>query len=383
MRIPRLGGLLLSAAASVAVVVSAAIPGVAAASQPAAPSYYLSLGDSLAVGVQPDSHGQLHSGPGYADLLFAAQKATQPNLQLVKLGCSGETAQTMLNGGICHYNGSSSQLDAATRFLAAHRGATRLVTLDIGANDVASCVTANNMLDAACAEKAVQQVSKNLPVILSRLRSADPGVGVQWAGMTYYDPFLAAGLLGDQGRQEAAESLKLTDALNGVLAQEYHAAGFALAPVDQRFATHDTRQVNAPGLGTVPRNVATICMLTWACTTPPVGPDIHTNNAGYGTIASAFASVLRAPHRPSSTDPATRVTPATPASGNRAAAALSASSPATSGATAPAASLARTGTNSTQMLAFGTGAGALLALGGTAVYFGRRRRNAGPRKADA
>jgi LPXTG-motif cell wall-anchored protein len=380
MRILRLGGLLLSAAASVAVVMGAAIPGAAAAPQPAAPSYYLSLGDSLAVGVQPDSHGQLHPGPGYTDLLFAAQKATQPNLQLVKLGCNGETTQTMLGGGICHYNGGSSQLDAATRFLAAHRGAVRLVTLDIGANDVDSCVTANNVLDAACAEKAIHQVSMNLSVILSRLRSADPGVGVQWAGMTYYDPFLASWLTGGQGRQEATESLKLADALNGVLAQEYHAAGFALAPVDQRFATHDTRQVNAPGLGTVPRNVAAICMLTWACTTPPVGPDVHANNVGYGTIAGAFASVLRSPYRPSPTDPAT---PAPGNRGNRAAAALSVSSPVASGPTTPAASLASTGTNSTQTLAFGAGAGALLALGGTAVYFGRRRRNTEPRKADA
>jgi hypothetical protein len=42
----------------------------------------------------------------------------------------------------------------------------------------------------------------------------------------------------------------------------------------------------------VPKNVAEVCTLSWACTAPPQGPNIHANAAGYGVIAGAFADVL-------------------------------------------------------------------------------------------
>lgn len=56
----------------------------------AAQSYYVALGDSLAVGYQPIS------GPpytqGYADDLFALYSPHIPGLTLTKLGCVGENA---------------------------------------------------------------------------------------------------------------------------------------------------------------------------------------------------------------------------------------------------------------------------------------------------
>jgi len=65
-------------------------------------SYYLSLGDSLAQGVQPNASGaSVRTQHGYANQLFAALRSSRPGLRLVKLGCSGETTATMMNGGIC------------------------------------------------------------------------------------------------------------------------------------------------------------------------------------------------------------------------------------------------------------------------------------------
>jgi len=79
--------------------------------------YYVSLGDSLSVGIQPDATGANQpSDVGYADQVYGALLPAMPRLQLVKLGCSGETTQTMIEGGICAYE-KGSQLDEAVAFL--------------------------------------------------------------------------------------------------------------------------------------------------------------------------------------------------------------------------------------------------------------------------
>ena len=102
-------------------------------------TYYLALGDSLSQGVQPDAAGgDVETGQGYADQLYAALLPAHPGLRLVKLGCPGETSKTMIDGGICRYPGGS-QLAAAVAFLRAHRGRMFLITIDIGANDPEDC----------------------------------------------------------------------------------------------------------------------------------------------------------------------------------------------------------------------------------------------------
>jgi len=102
-------------------------------------TWYLALGDSLSVGVQPDAAGaSVETGQGYADQLHAALLPAHPGLRLVKLGCPGETSRTMIDGGICRYRGGS-QLAAAVAFLRAHRGRVFLITIDIGANDPEDC----------------------------------------------------------------------------------------------------------------------------------------------------------------------------------------------------------------------------------------------------
>ncbi len=50
-------------------------------------TYYLALGDSLSTGVGATS------GQGYVDDVYATEKSIIPGLQLVNLGCAGDSSQ--------------------------------------------------------------------------------------------------------------------------------------------------------------------------------------------------------------------------------------------------------------------------------------------------
>ena len=278
-------------------VVLATVLATAAASCSASPpahgarppvTYYLSLGDSLARGVQPDAAGASVPTPhGYADQLYAALAPRHPGLRLVKLGCSGETTATMINGGICGYPGGS-QLASAVRFLRAHRGRVWLVTLDIGANDPGSCVTRPSLEKlATCVRDVIPHATANLATILTKLRQADPH-GLIMA-MNYYLPALAQWRDGVAGRAVARITEVAAAGYNALLADAYQRFGIRVADVFSAFRTGDfTGPVTVPGYGRLPRNVASICRWTWECAPPPRGPNQHANQAGYQVIARAF-----------------------------------------------------------------------------------------------
>src|SRR5499427_4365614 len=132
-------------------------------------SYYLALGDSLAVGVQPDTAGtSIETRSGYADQLYATLRRSHQGLRLVKLGCPGETTATMINGGLCTYS-HGSQLAAAASFLHAHRARVSLVTIDIGANDADGCINLFSFSRVAdCIRKSIPQATTNLTTIMKR-----------------------------------------------------------------------------------------------------------------------------------------------------------------------------------------------------------------------
>jgi lysophospholipase L1-like esterase len=263
-----------------------ACSGCAARSFPA--TYYLALGDSLSVGVQPDAAGaSVETGQGYADQLYAALLPAHPGLRLVKLGCPGETSKTMIDGGICRYPGGS-QLAAAVAFLRAHRGQMVLITIDIGANDPEDCGSQASLSKlVSCFSAGVPDALVNLVTIMTRLRAAAPGVRV--VGMTYYLPALAEWLSGTAGQVIARLSEKLAAGYSELLTRAYAESGARVADVFSAFDTSNFGdQVTVPQIGTVPRNVALICQWTWACTAPPRGPNQHANQAGYTTIAQTF-----------------------------------------------------------------------------------------------
>lgn len=253
-------------------------------------SYYLSLGDSLAQGVQPDSHGvSVETNQGYPNQLSTALRQTNPYLRLVKLGCPGETTATMIHGGICTYP-EGSQLAQAVQFLNKHAGQVQLVTIDIGANDLNPCVVLTKPAKIVkCLEKVIPQTVTNLGQIMTELRSADPAPGTI-IGMSYYVPELAGWLKGTKAaRALATVSVALGKAFNQDLAGVYKKFGAPVANVFGAFRTGDfTDMVSTPAFGTVPLNVATLCSYTWECAPPPVGPNEHANVLGYGVIANTF-----------------------------------------------------------------------------------------------
>jgi lysophospholipase L1-like esterase len=266
--------------------------------------YYLSLGDSLAQGMQPDAAGlTVNTDQGYADQLYAIEKRKIPGLKIVKLGCGGETTTSFLTGQGnsgdslllgCNPAGGS-QMVAAEHFLRRHRhqGEVALLTLDIGANDIDGCV-AEDAIDPTCVISGAARISANLPVIMRRLRRA-AAPGTPMAAMTLYNPFLAL-YLTPGGRAEAIASDEYARNVNEGLARLYRAGGFRVAHVDAAFRTYDTSAKTslAGQAHPVPVAVAEVCRLTWMCAPAPVGPNIHANQAGYGLIAQAFAAAFDA-----------------------------------------------------------------------------------------
>jgi lysophospholipase L1-like esterase len=279
----RLHRLLLSICLVLSAVGAAAL--TAASAQAAEPHYYVALGDSLARGYMPGPGTQHDTDQGYVDDVYAALHAKDPSLVLVKLGCSGETTDSMINGGVCtdRYPIGTSQLAAAEEFLNAHHGSVSYLTLDIGANDVDGC-TPNGSVDVACLLTGVETIRTNLGTILDRITAASGRLPVS-AGMSYYDPFLEYYLGSAQGKVVAIASVGLLAAINTVEIGLYQQHGFKVADVAGAFKTTNFLNTkNVPGYGTQPVNVATICELTYMCSVQ----NIHPNVQGYQLIADTF-----------------------------------------------------------------------------------------------
>jgi len=245
-------------------------------------SYYVALGDSLSIGVQPAADGSY--GPtnqGYVDDLYALYHSRFPALQLTKFGCSGETTSSMISGlqSPCSYP-TGSQLSEAVAFIQSHHVA--LITLDIGADNLLPCFLALS-IDPICAANAVSTAANDLAVILGTLQAAAPHALI--VGMNYYDPLLAAWVFGPSGQALATLSLPLVRGFNQALETVYQALQVPVANVAATF------RINNPQ-GVTPLNVALALLWTWMSAPPPRGPDVHPRALGYAAIASAFAKVI-------------------------------------------------------------------------------------------
>lgn len=275
----------LAIAAVVAVTgCSGSVPPHRAPESPAPSTFYLALGDSLSRGVQPDAAGaSVETRYGYPDQVYAALRPSHPTLRLVKLGCPGETTSTMINGGICRYQGGS-QLAAAVAFLHAHRGRVLLLTIDIGANDPEHCGSQPSLSQlASCAVTGVPGAVTNLTTIMNSLKAAAPGV--RMVGMNYYLPALAEWRNGLPGHVVAWAAERLAATYNQLLDRVYTQSGARVADV---FGAFETADFSRSGTSSVPRNVALLCQWTWQCAAPPRGPNQHANQVGYQVIARTF-----------------------------------------------------------------------------------------------
>ena len=136
----------------------------------------------------------------------------------------------------------------------------------------------------------MQTIKVNTPKILNALRKAAPK-GTKLVAMNLYDPSRWLLRVDRPAARARAGLAALPD-------RQRHdrrrlQAGFKVADVGTAFTPrHDA--VTWEGQ-TIPANVAYVCSWTWACQTPPSGPNIHANRNGYQVIANTFERVIGKP----------------------------------------------------------------------------------------
>lgn len=292
---------------TVLVMVVAVIPVSASADPPT--GVYISLGDSLAAGTQANEG--VITDDSYTDVLFQ-RVADQLGLSThVKLGCPGETSTTFFAGG-CPAEAALGGYTTGNQFgdalveVAAAGADLRLITIDIGANDVLRCLSdlqGQLTLEACLTNVALPTLAGNLTTILATLQAVAPGVPI--VGMNYYNPLLAW-VLDDanapfSGLGLASQNLVL--ALNSLLHLAYGGAfgGGAVTPVPVVDIAGAFHAFDAT------RNVKDVCRFTLMCERdgadlvmsdwdpdPGPQPDIHPTDMGYRQMAWAFMQTMEA-----------------------------------------------------------------------------------------
>jgi lysophospholipase L1-like esterase len=185
----------------------------------AANGTYLALGDSVAFGyvppnaLPPPNYLDAHSFVGYPEFL-----AQQLDDHVSNASCPGETTSSMLEAGAqsngcenepgspvgyrtlfpLHAQYRGTQMDYALHYLAAHKH-TRLVTIDIGANDVFLCqeTTSDHCTAPAELNGVANGIATNLGTIFHELRDVagyhGPIVALTYYSLSYSDPATVAG----------------------------------------------------------------------------------------------------------------------------------------------------------------------------------------------
>jgi lysophospholipase L1-like esterase len=264
--------------------------GASTRSKPARPLYYVALGDSLSTG------GGATPGHSYVDDVYAYESARIRHLRLKNLGCAGDTTTKMIHGGSCQYKTGTAQLTAAEAFLRKHRGHIAFITIDVGGDDIVGCAVKVTTISPQCVKNALAKINANLPVILSGIRQA--GGNVPTAGMTYYDPILAAYLTGPpmfpqpDDRSLARESLTMLKDLNTELRAIYGRSDVVIANGQRAFHSFDTARTGSFEGQTLPQDVANICNWTHMCLTGGGNPNIHANDTGHALLAGKFDAAL-------------------------------------------------------------------------------------------
>jgi len=272
-----------------------AITASAAGADTVSPAFYLALGGSASVGVQPTvavPKGQ-PTNQGYANDIVAYEAARGVTVQLTQLGCPGESTATMINGNDQCYRTHDTQLAQAMSFLLRHRSDQGIVTIDLGYNNLRSCFKAKTV-NQLCVANQLALVRQQLPTVIAGLKNS-AGVGVTFVGVGHYNPFLASGVSGPTGQEFATDTNAVIGQLNSTLQVLYTNEGIPLAPVATTFQGRDVQRVRVSGGAVLPDNVARACALTWMCEAAPYGPNMHPNDAGYAAIALAIESVLKTP----------------------------------------------------------------------------------------
>ena len=270
--------LVVLAVAALAATTMVAAPAQASLRAPDA-SYYVSLGDSLAFGYQPNLVAKGDYNPADYRSYAEDYASLTRSLQLVNYGCPGETTTTLIHGGCpwlpaplhSSYGTSPSQLAAAQAFLGAHGAQTKLVTIDIGSNDLLALVDGCHAQLACVAggiTATLTTIETNDAVILGTVRALAPSARIVMFNL--YNPLaltvpgsdtLLAGVNQALAAFAASEHVQLADAFGAI-----------------------------NGVAGSPQETARLCLLTWECTSYA---NIHPTTLGYWSLAFALVKALR------------------------------------------------------------------------------------------
>lgn len=275
-----------------------ALPAAATAAAPKA-TYFVSLGDSWAQGVQPIGPDQkdVATNKGFNDVLYAKLRKTHPGLIHVKLGCGGATTGSMINGTkpcaeklpYASKSKATSQLTYASKFLKRNRARIAYVTVIIGGNDVAPCASKPGDELVACVGKGLEEIKKNISVISKKVRTG-AGKKAVIIGSTYADVVLGQYVKSDNGKSIAAVSVDIfRDQINPTLKKGYAKQKIGFVDATAGFGGYipfDQTTTLAP-YGEIPQAVANICTLGWYCDERST-PDIHLKPKGYAKLAGLF-----------------------------------------------------------------------------------------------
>jgi hypothetical protein len=285
-------------AALAAVAVSLVVVPTAHAAGKPGKQFYLSLGDSYAVGYQGDVKKTTHNG--FADQLLPLARRKGYDFTLVNQGCGGATTTSMLQQkgcaplalapGAANYP-NQTQVQAAVAFIKKNRARMGLVTISIGGNDVDVCIAQPDPL--TCVANNMKGAMTNLKSIVRQLRRAG-GPSLRIVGTTYPDVLLGAWV-----RQDVfgANAFNLTTSsltgfdkyVNPGLKKAYssgHAKFVDVTRATGAYGPFDTTTLTP--YGTIPTPVAKVCKLTFFCQFL----DIHMRTPGYGIIAKLIAGTL-------------------------------------------------------------------------------------------
>ena len=256
--------------------------------------YYVSLGDSYAVGYQP---GKGSTREGFADQTVTKARTRGYDLELVNFGCGGATTKSIIATKGCAKRAraiggpgySGTQADAAAKFLRAHRGEVALVTVSIGGNDVTACARGGQD-PVECVAGAVNRINTNLAKLAKKLRAA-AGPNVRIVGTTYPDVILGQWVREPVNQDLARLSVvAFKQFINPALSKQYKSVKGRLVDVTRKTGAYGSLDdlTTLEPYGQIPVPVAQVCRLTWYCEKG----DIHARKSGYGVIADLIAATL-------------------------------------------------------------------------------------------
>jgi lysophospholipase L1-like esterase len=263
--------------------------GAAAASTP---NYYLSLGDSYAMGYQPGFPSGSETLHGFANRVAAS--VGRHKLTLENFGCGGATTTSILHSVGCSGEAldgvpypSATQEAAALGFIAAHRGRIGLITISIGGNDFDGCIGAA----PTCVTDAMPEMRSNIETLSAALRSA-VGAHVPIIAITYPDVVLGAWVHGSATHALVEQSLQaFKQTINPTFEAAYAPSHVTFVDVTAATGAYVplTTLVTHRPYGRIPYAVSRVCTLTWFCQQE----NIHPKNAGYAEIAALITSAYR------------------------------------------------------------------------------------------